>query len=84
MHANHRYLPRYDDIHDEPKLAAVPHRLNAGTLGAFASVIVGWFERSRQRRALATLDDQLLRDIGLTRPQAQTEAARPFWSAGKA
>jgi uncharacterized protein YjiS (DUF1127 family) len=84
MRSNHRYLPRYDDIHGEPQLAAVPHRLNAGTLGAFASVIVGWFERSRQRRALATLDDRLLRDIGLTRAEAQREATKPFWSAGKA
>jgi uncharacterized protein YjiS (DUF1127 family) len=38
-----------------------------------------WLERSRQRRALAELDDYLLRDIGLTRDEAQRECANPFW-----
>jgi uncharacterized protein YjiS (DUF1127 family) len=36
-------------------------------------------ERRRQRRALVALDDHLLRDIGISREQARTEAARPFW-----
>lgn len=35
--------------------------------------------RSRQRKALWTLDDRLLKDIGVTRQQADAEAARPFW-----
>lgn len=33
----------------------------------------------RQRRSLALLDDAMLRDIGLTREQAQFEASRPIW-----
>ena len=33
----------------------------------------------RQRRSLASLDDHLLRDIGVTREQAQNEATRPLW-----
>lgn len=36
---------------------------------------------ARQRRDLAALDDAMLRDIGLSRGQALTEAARPFWDA---
>ncbi|WP_323041414.1 DUF1127 domain-containing protein [Gemmobacter sp.] len=32
-----------------------------------------------QRRQLAALDDALLADIGLTRQQAMTEAARSAW-----
>ena len=32
-----------------------------------------------QRRALAQLDDRALADIGLTRAEAQAEAARPVW-----
>ena len=39
-----------------------------------------WFQRSRQRRALAELDDRLLRDIGLTCTQARREAAKIFRS----
>lgn len=36
-------------------------------------------ERSRQRQALAELDDHHLKDIGKTRPEAMAEAAKPFW-----
>ncbi|MCC5971014.1 MAG: DUF1127 domain-containing protein [Pararhodobacter sp.] len=36
---------------------------------------------ARQRHALACMDDDMLRDIGLTRSQAMTEARRPFWDA---
>lgn len=33
----------------------------------------------RQRAALRRLDDAALRDIGLSRTQAATEANRPIW-----
>ena len=33
----------------------------------------------RQRRALGKLDATRLKDIGLTRNQAKTEAHKPFW-----
>jgi uncharacterized protein YjiS (DUF1127 family) len=36
-------------------------------------------ERSRQRQALAELEDHFLKDIGVTRQQAIAEAAKPFW-----
>ena len=35
----------------------------------------------RQRLDLARLDDRLLCDIGLSRTEAETEAARPAWDA---
>jgi uncharacterized protein YjiS (DUF1127 family) len=35
--------------------------------------------RSRQREALSSLDDRALKDIGMTRQQANAEAAKPFW-----
>ncbi len=45
-----------------------------------------WFSVARQvfgilqqRRQLATLSDNQLADIGITREQALIEAARPFW-----
>jgi uncharacterized protein YjiS (DUF1127 family) len=42
-------------------------------------VIKNWIERTRQRRALAALDDQMLRDIGITRVEAVRECEKPFW-----
>lgn len=36
---------------------------------------------ARQRHTLAALDDHMLKDIGITRAQAQTEADRPVWDA---
>lgn len=44
-----------------------------------AFTVRGWLERSRQRRALLELDDRYLKDIGLTRAAAMTEARKPFW-----
>ncbi len=38
-----------------------------------------WRELSRQRRELAQLSDDLLKDIGLSRADALREANRPFW-----
>ncbi|NBZ88666.1 DUF1127 domain-containing protein [Stagnihabitans tardus] len=35
----------------------------------------------RSRRGLAALDDHMLRDIGLTRAEAEAEAERPLWDA---
>ena len=50
-----------------------------GFLSKWANTASIWLERRRQRRALATLDDHLLRDVGLQREQARDEAAKPFW-----
>jgi uncharacterized protein YjiS (DUF1127 family) len=36
---------------------------------------------ARQRKTLASLDDHMLKDLGLTREQAEIEADRPFWDA---
>jgi uncharacterized protein YjiS (DUF1127 family) len=47
--------------------------------GAAVRIVLFLMDRSRQRRALAELDDRLLRDIGLTRDQARQECANPFW-----
>ena len=38
-----------------------------------------WRRRLRDRRALAMMSDRSLRDIGLTRYDADWEARKPFW-----
>ena len=51
-------------------------------LAAAARLAAAWrraIARARQRRALAALDDRLLRDIGGTRAAARFEARKPFW-----
>ncbi len=46
---------------------------------AILETLVTWQERDRQRRHLASLDDRMLRDIGISRADAEHEAAIPFW-----
>lgn len=38
-----------------------------------------WWELARQRRLLAGLSDEALKDIGLSRADVQAEIQRPFW-----
>lgn len=38
-----------------------------------------WLEVRRQRRHLLSMSDAMLRDIGLSRADAEREADRPFW-----
>ena len=44
--------------------------------------LLRWQELAHQRRALAALDDHMLKDIGLTRADARQEADRRFWDEG--
>jgi uncharacterized protein YjiS (DUF1127 family) len=38
-----------------------------------------WSERTRQRRQLLSLSDQMLSDIGVSRVDAFIECEKPFW-----
>ena len=59
------------------RLVQVTYRTGGSALARFVQVYAGW----QQRKRLATLDDASLRDIGLTRHEAEAEAARPIWNA---
>lgn len=50
-------------------------RPRSGLLGALAQMHGRW----RQRQALARLDEDALRDIGVTRDQVAAEMRRPPW-----
>lgn len=43
--------------------------------------IVEWQRRMRSRNELTTLRDGSLRDIGISRCDAEFEASKPFWLA---
>jgi uncharacterized protein YjiS (DUF1127 family) len=38
-----------------------------------------WIERHRQRQTLCGLSDHVLKDIGVSRSEAEHEARKPFW-----
>jgi uncharacterized protein YjiS (DUF1127 family) len=44
-----------------------------------AETLLSWLERAHQRRHLRTLSDHMLRDIGLSRADVESEAGKPFW-----
>jgi uncharacterized protein YjiS (DUF1127 family) len=46
---------------------------------AVLSALHTWQRRIQERRELAGLSDQDLRDIAITRYDARIEAAKPFW-----
>lgn len=46
---------------------------------ALIDMLLKWRERSRQRRLLLTLEDHILRDIGVSRTDAELEANKPCW-----
>ncbi len=44
-----------------------------------AEAVLAWFERVRQRRQLGELSEHMLKDIGLSRADVDSEIAKPFW-----
>ncbi|NNK79396.1 MAG: DUF1127 domain-containing protein [Litoreibacter sp.] len=43
--------------------------------------LLGYLDLYRQRRALLSLDDARLEDLGLSREAVKNEANRPIWDA---
>jgi uncharacterized protein YjiS (DUF1127 family) len=64
-----------------PPRAPGLHRSAAVRLRHSLETLRLWRERARGRQQLRTFDDHLLRDIGMTRLQAEAEANKPFWRA---
>ena len=50
-------------------------------LGKFATMLLDWQERARQRRQLLALSDGALKDFGRSRADATNEGDKPFWRA---
>lgn len=43
------------------------------------ALLAVWQRRARSRGQLARLDDRMLRDMGIRREDARSEASKPFW-----
>ena len=71
-------MPTYDLFLPRTYSTWRPRRAPA-PFAATLAMIRSWIERTRQRHALAGLDDQMLRDIGITRVDAARECEKPFW-----
>ncbi|OMH32817.1 DUF1127 domain-containing protein [Motiliproteus sp. MSK22-1] len=48
-------------------------------LDSVKNSLVKWRQNYRSRADLGELSDHMLKDIGITRSQAQDEATKPFW-----
>ena len=62
--------------------AADLHRTRYGVAEALTrcfDLIISWQDRAKQRRQLMEFDDALLKDIGISRADAEREANKPFW-----
>lgn len=60
-------------------LPSLPSPMQA--LVRVANVLAVWENRARERKALAEMPPNLLKDIGITRIDAQRETEKPFWRA---
>jgi uncharacterized protein YjiS (DUF1127 family) len=56
-----------------------PARL-ISVVSAVAKIVAGWLETRRQLRALSDLNDDLLRDIGLSLEDVDHACSTPFWT----
>lgn len=48
---------------------------------SWVAAVDTWWRRLRGRRILIAMSDRELKDIGITRYDAQYEARKPFWCA---
>jgi uncharacterized protein YjiS (DUF1127 family) len=47
--------------------------------GGLNQVLTDWWQQLRSRHELDSLDDTILRDIGLSRREERFEQSKPFW-----
>jgi uncharacterized protein YjiS (DUF1127 family) len=67
-----------DRIPQETRWRASPRGLS-GFLSGVRAALREWRRRKNGRLELARLDERILRDIGLTRVDAEYEINKPFW-----
>jgi uncharacterized protein YjiS (DUF1127 family) len=63
----------------EPRMAIARSAIAVPSPFGWTHLIGQMYARWQQRQDLRDLDERLLRDIGITRHQAEREASKPFW-----
>jgi uncharacterized protein YjiS (DUF1127 family) len=65
------------------RLGAVPRhrrrRAASDLTGRVLAILREWRRRAHDRAELASLDDRMLKDIGLTRTDGEFVSNKPFW-----
>ncbi len=61
--------------------AVTPWGRLAAWIRAGVELVSLWMLRSRERRALARLDERLLKDVGINPADAWEESRKPFWKS---
>ncbi len=57
----------------------VPRQQRSRPCRRLNELLTIWYQRQQQRRVLLQLNDRMLSDIGISRCEAEQEAAKPFW-----
>jgi|SRR5580704_1512668 uncharacterized protein YjiS (DUF1127 family) len=55
------------------------HDVQRAHRGGLNQVLANWWQQLRSRHELESLDDTILRDIGLSRRAERFESSKPFW-----
>lgn len=70
------------EVEKMERVQVLSRQFSLGWVDRFSVRSVALFmARQRQRRALLKLNEQMLKDIGISRGEAEAEAAKPFWRA---
>ena len=59
-------------------VSCASHRIR-GLARRIVSHVTRWRRLANERRLLGSMDDRMLRDIGITRVEAERESRKPFW-----
>ena len=70
-------------LESSPQLARIPRRRYGTVVGDWIlralDRLVLWQERAAGRHQLAQMSDRDLKDMGISRAEANWEARKPFW-----